>query len=401
MSILNNILIAPDKVDGLFCKVITANDDSGRHGVLIPASAYDLFPDIAGFVPDMPENYTENISTIWRGADGFVTKASAYKHYHRYPERRITSLGSKKLDNAPPCSMILFARHKDSKRVFEVHVFYPTDAEYQALANEFKLEKTTPGVYFLDRNCTVGSRITQSVALLELLDMFDEIKSRKFIKTLKRGPRGVGYTFETLMGIKENNDQRADYKGIEVKTFRSKELNMTGAGKSNLFLKEPTWKDGLSSIAERVKKYGYIDKNGRYALYSTVKIQENSHGLKFEIIDTRDEIEIEKKSVPVAFYPYSDIEKRLKEKNAETVFIAAQTKGREDEEEFYYRTLTYYINPTLSSFMELMASGDIMLELRMHINESGAVRNHGSAFRVTKNKLPSLFRTAICLRDAT
>lgn len=153
-------------------------------------------------------------------------------------------------------------------------------------------------------------------------------------------------------------------------------------------------------MAERVKKYGYIDKDGRHALYSTVKIRQNSHGLKFVIVKPREEIDILKQTVPVAFYGYNDIDKRLKEKHTETAFIAALARGGGKAEEFHYKTLTYCLNPDVNAFTSLVSSGDVMLELRMHIKPNGAVRNHGSAFRITKNKLPDLFTKVVCLREA-
>jgi len=153
-------------------------------------------------------------------------------------------------------------------------------------------------------------------------------------------------------------------------------------------------------MAERVKKYGYVDEMGRYALYSTVKMDVNSHQLKFSIVHANEKIEIEKQSIPIAFYQYTDIKKRLEEKLNETAFIAAQNRGTGISEEFHYRTLTYCMNPSVSSFVSLLASGYVMLELRMHIGASGTVRNHGSAFRVMKNRIPDLFRIVSCLRDS-
>jgi len=398
-SILSRILIDPNNVDTIFCKILTPNDDSGRHGVLIPISAYDIFPHMAGFDPSKNENYTEKITTLWRDGQAVLRKISSYKHYHRYPERRITALGSKKLDTAPANAMILVARHRDDNRVFEIHVFYPDEDHYAALVSELGLLKITPGIYYLDKQWVATLHSLGSDSLLDLLAKFDEIKSKGFISTLRPGPTGVGYTFETMMGIKENNDSRADFRGIEIKTFRSADLKMTRAEKTNLFLKEPRWADKLPNMAERIKKYGYIDDTGRYALYSTVKKDENSHHLKLSVVTSAGKIDIERYTIPIAFYNYTDIQKRLAEKHNETAFIAANSRGSGASEEFHYRMLTYCTSPNISSFVSLLASGSILLELRMHIGASGTVRNHGSAFRIMKDKIPDLFRLVRCLRD--
>lgn len=123
--------------------------------------------------------------------------------------------------------------------------------------------------------------------------------------------------------------------------------------------------------------------------------------MKFAIVSAKEKVDIERQSVPIAFYQYKEIQKRLEEKHNETAFIAAQSRGKGNLEEFHYRTLTYCMKPSISSFIALLAAGNVMLELRMHIGATGTVRNHGSAFRIMKDKIPDLFRTVRCLRDST
>jgi hypothetical protein len=77
--------------------------------------------------------------------------------------------------------------------------------------------------------------------LTELLGKFDEVKGRGWIDTMRAGDTGIGYTFETLLGIEENNDQTADFKGIEIKCQGMKEGDIAGFGKINLFQAAPVW----------------------------------------------------------------------------------------------------------------------------------------------------------------
>src|SRR5437868_5878910 len=72
----------------VFAKVLTRNDDSGRHGVLIPTDAYSYFPNFP--IPDRTKNATEEFSAFDTIAASSATVA--YKYYERYPERRITRL---------------------------------------------------------------------------------------------------------------------------------------------------------------------------------------------------------------------------------------------------------------------------------------------------------------------
>ena len=78
-------------------------------------------------------------------------------------------------------------------------------------------------------------------ALTELLAKFDEVRELEWIDSMRDGDNGIGYTFETLVGIKENNNQTADFKGIEIKCKGVKEGANANSGKINLFQAGPTW----------------------------------------------------------------------------------------------------------------------------------------------------------------
>src|SRR6185295_5250637 len=91
-------------------KVLTANDDSGRHGVLIPTDAYSYFPELD--VSDPEQNATSYFPAI-NVESGSETKL-AYKYYQRYPERRITRLPTLINDLSTGWRIIVFLRAKHS-----------------------------------------------------------------------------------------------------------------------------------------------------------------------------------------------------------------------------------------------------------------------------------------------
>lgn len=395
---IQSIFQRPADLDAVFCKIITTNDDSGRHGVLIPGAVYEMFPQIEGFDPEAAQNYTESIVTIWQDVGRIIEKKSSYKHYHRYPERRITALGSKKLDLAPRGTAILIGRHRADHRRFEVHVIYPDEPTYAAIVQECRFAPPLQGAYFFDSKWRAGEIKSVSSALSELLGKFDSVAGR-YVRTLRPGDTGVGYTFEALVDISENNDRTADFKGIEIKTFRSKELKLDSQEKTDYFLQAPIWIDGLPKHAERVRLYGYVDENGRPALYSAVRCKENVHGFRLAAAVEEQRVYLEWKGRRVAYYSFEVLEKRLTEKHTETVFIAAASRGRGKDEEFCYESLLYCRSPSINAFVDLIPSGDIVLEIRMHLKPDGIVRDHGFAFRVFRSKLPSLYSEVICLRD--
>lgn len=46
--------------------------------------------------------------------------------------------------------------------------------------------------------------------ITEFKKIFYEIKNKGYIKTMRNGPTGVGYTLEYLLGINENNKAKPD-----------------------------------------------------------------------------------------------------------------------------------------------------------------------------------------------
>ena len=194
-----------------------------------------------------------------------------------------------------------------------------------------------------------------------------------------------------MLDIQENNSPGGDFMGMELKAFRDDDIAMDDAEKMNLFLKEPHWIDGLKG-KQRVPKYGYVDDNGRPALYSTVTINESSHGFAFRVDRGQQRLWLTFEGEDVAFWDFSTLEKRLLEKHSETVFVSAHSRGKGKEEQFHYYGVTWCADPSVDSFVQLIEAGDVMLELRMHLKPSGSLRNHGSAFRIKQNRIPDLYR---------
>ena len=59
----------------------------------------------------------------------------------------------------------------------------------------------------------------------------------------RAGDTGIAYTIETLLGIVENNDQKADFQGIEIKCKGVNEGEIDGTSKINIFhaARQPGW----------------------------------------------------------------------------------------------------------------------------------------------------------------
>ena len=227
-------------------------------------------------------------------------------------------------------------------------------------------------------------------AITSFLPKFDAISAMGFVPTLRSGSTGIGYTLETMLEVEENNSPGGDFMGMELKAFRDDDLTMNDSEKMNLFLKEPKWIDGLRA-ADRVRSYGYVDSNGRRALYSTVTIETNSHKLGFEVEADSSRVWMTFAGERIAFWEREILTHRLLEKHSETVFVSAHARGKGKVEEFHYYGVTWCRQPSVDEFISLLKEGDVMLELRMHLKESGSVRNHGSCFRIKQCRIKDLF----------
>jgi len=62
--------------------------------------------------------------------------------------------------------------------------------------------------------------------LKNIKSILEDIKSRGYIKSLRKGPTGVGYTVEKTIGIKENNIIIPDFGAIELKATREESSNL-------------------------------------------------------------------------------------------------------------------------------------------------------------------------------
>ena len=99
----------------------------------------------------------------------------------------------------------------------------------------------------------------------ELLSKLQYVAAKGWIATMRRGDTGVGYTLETLLGIRANSSRKPDFKGIEIKASR-----VRGSGKKiTLFSKTPAW--GAGGRVGLLNDYGSFDSNGRWSIYTTTR----------------------------------------------------------------------------------------------------------------------------------
>lgn len=382
----------------IFAKILTPNDDSGKHGVLIPSDVYSFFPDFV--IPDVSQNATVEF-------DGFDSLKKrpvnlAYKYYQRYPERRITRLNGLMNERDAGRRLIIFLRLK----LDDGDVDYFLDAALESDSAKFTTltqmlfgpdVQLIPGV-FVRKEITAG-RFSIDASLDSLLGKFDEVKKLGWVDSLRSGDTGIGYTFETLIGVEENNSREADYQGIEIKCKQTKADSARG-GKINLFQQVPEWAQRLSGM-ERLKLIGKQESDGTYSCHSQVTVLPNNLGLRLALKEIDRRIDLLKDSEAVGYWLYDVLQKRLFEKHSRAVFIKASVRNGKDKIQFKYDELIYCERPSIERFIDLVRTRDIVFEFVM-AERSGKVRNHGYPWRLGHDELlDSLFGLQIKLRHLT
>lgn len=216
----------------------------------------------------------------------------------------------------------------------------------------------------------------------EFTEKFEKIKNQGFVQTMRKGPTGIGYTLETLLGIKENNAANPDIDGAELKTHRTKGNNMITLFTFN----NKVWK---IPPLDAVKKYGSLDQNGRKGLYYTMSLKPNSAGLFLDVQKT--EISVRHISGEViATWQLQNLVDRFIQKIPALLFVSAFTEERDGLEyfHFYRAQLMKGTSPELLS--NQFKEENILVDLRLH-DKGTRARNHGTGFRTFEDRLPLLF----------
>ena len=215
---------------------------------------------------------------------------------------------------------------------------------------------------------------------------FNELKKKGWIKTLRKGPTGIGYTLETLIGIKENNLAIPDISGIEIKAHRTNSNNLITLFTFN----RKVWK---IPPLEAIRKYGSKDRNGRLGLYYTMSIKPNSTGLFLFVEKTNISVRHISGEI-IAVWDLKILTERFLKKIPALLFVSAFTEERDSVEyfKFYRAQLMSGTSPELLA--DQFRAENLLVDLRLHDKITRA-RNHGTGFRVYETKLPLLFREII------
>jgi MvaI/BcnI restriction endonuclease family len=376
-----------------FAKILTKNDDSGRHGVLIPSDAYHFFPEFE--ILDEKENQTLEFLSI-DAKNGEPTQL-AYKYYQRYPERRITRINPliNNFSFGERIQIVLRAELANGSITY-IHDSSNEngDGRLKALWEMLTGGEIAPnqGTYIIAPIHFTGLQI--DAPLNTLLNKFDSFRGT-WVESQRAGDTGIGYTLETLLEIKENNDKKADFLGIEIKA-KHKKIAQKSEGKLNLFQQGPIWAQDLSA-KERIRLIGIQNEQALYTCYSQITTKPNNLDLSLSL--NPHSIDLKKNVGDIGHWLNSKLSERLHEKHQRAAFVLAAEKTVKSTKYFLYEDLIYCEQPSIENFLNLVEQNQIVFEFTMSEKENGSIRNHGYPWRLNRSELlDQLFAFKVKLR---
>lgn len=237
--------------------------------------------------------------------------------------------------------------------------------------------------------------------ILSLKNEFNSIKKMGWIKSLRGGSTGVGYTFETLIGKKEDSFSLPDYNGIEIKTHRKRSKFLI-----NLFSATPDGED-IFEIKRIYNMYGHIGKKRRRKSLGNSACSDSLTNVgidyKFSLfvcdyykkvflcVYNRNNVLIDIHS----YWTYDYLRQKLYNKMKYLAVIYADNKFINGVEHFKYESIYFYKLRGFDAFIDLIRNGKIVVTFNVDTFSSGKkigqIHDHGTAFRIKDDDLQLLF----------
>ena len=235
-----------------------------------------------------------------------------------------------------------------------------------------------------------------------IIQEFKKIKEKGWIKSIRRGPTGVGATFEKELRLKENQMTFPDFFGIEIKTKRNKMNYYT-----TLFNCNPKGKHQFE-INYLTEKFGYPDKimNKINILnHSTLANKKTNLGNKYKtqifvnrdtrtinlLIYTRNDILIDSNF----YWSFKELKERLLNKCTYIAFIGADRKYIQKHEYFRYTNIAVYKLKNFETFIEYIEKGYIRITFKVGVFRNGIrkgqLHNHGTGFEIIEKDLDKIY----------
>lgn len=211
-----------------------------------------------------------------------------------------------------------------------------------------------------------------------------------YVKTHRSGNTGIGKTLEDLLDIKENNFSGPNGHNTELKSARKGSSSML-----TLFTKSP-----LPPKINRqlVGKFGRPADKGKKILHTTINAvsRNNLYGKPAFIVGihhTRIEINHDDYGdLPIPYWNRTDLEDAFNKKYPQyLLYVKASSRGIGKNEEFHYNEAYLMSGFSFERFIELLKSGQILIDIRLGQYPDGKLHDHGTGFRTRHDNLDLCF----------
>ncbi len=239
--------------------------------------------------------------------------------------------------------------------------------------------------------------------IMLLYDKFIKIKKMGFVRSMRSGPTGIGYTFETLLGKNEDKLISPDFGSVEIKTMtilsrRKLHLfNATPDGDLALPIKRILYLLGYPDRQNPTFKVFNMDVNAkRYTwigYYKKIKLYVNKHDKKIELFAWRSNgqmIDVQ------TSWSYSLLEERLKQKLKYLAIVEAEKKVINGIYYYHYKRISFYELKNFKKFIKLIKKGKIKITFKISTirdgERIGEIHDHGTDFSILFKDIPKLYK---------
>lgn len=322
-----------------------------------------------------PENKVLIDTRIYKEFQVFNSIASLYRPHTKKGDPRIWFSGLNRIANPNDIIAVIFFSGR-------FHIFNLTEIDVQEVLSSSILNPLKELVK------EIGGKANERAN--ELLAKLKIIAKTGPIASLLAADTSVGRTLENALGIDINSSKKPDYKGIELKSFRSKRKN-----RKNLFAQVPDWSlSKFKSSSEILDAFGYQRKD-EFKLYCTVSaVTVNSQGLSLRLESDIKQV-IENSDKPTigdfAIWTLEKLHSRLLEKHKETFWVEADSTYIDGCEHFQYSFVEHTKEPILSQFDILLDQGIITLDHLIKRDKKGKVVEKGPLFKIKQSGIDLLF----------
>ena len=230
----------------------------------------------------------------------------------------------------------------------------------------------------------------------QLETKFNIINNRGWVKSLRKGATGIGYTFECLINKKEDCRPLPDFKSIEIKTIRNNSIK-----KIHLFSVLPDG-DCDNPVQRMLSILGYRTKSNN-KLRCCVNVYANKYTqlgyYKFLILNV-DEINRKIELLGVnnfnnslnlnISWSFKLLEERVENKLMNLALIHADNKFINSNEYFHYSNIQFYTFKGFDVFLNYVKDGTI--DVGINIGEiNGKYYSHGVFFSIKEKDLCKIY----------